>query len=173
MINFLPYVGPKYPQAYEGKKILVLGESHYTNGQPGWESITNDVVARFLAYHQGQGQFESWMNTFTKFAKSFKQGQMTAPEIVAFWQSIVFYNFVQEPMSGPRVAPSAQQFKNSEAAFAQVLATHQPDLVIAWGGRLWNNIPKLAHPSMMFLPHPSSSSFQYDEVYDKLKPYLQ
>jgi hypothetical protein len=171
-VKFRPFVGPRYQHGCQGKKILILDESHYTNGQPGWDSITNDVVARLLAYHQGQGRRESWMNAFTKMAKIFKNGKMTAQEVVDFWESIMYYTFVQEPMSGPHVTPSAEQFKNSEAAFAEVVAYYQPDLVIVWGGRLWKNVPKLENIEMIYIPHPLASSYNYEEMSQKLQSYI-
>ena len=169
-INFLPFVGKNYNQ--QKTKILVLGESHYTGGEPGWDSITNDVFERYLNYINGNGKFETWMNTFTKFAKTFANGIMAREQISDFWDGVVFYNFVQEPMSGPRIAPTAQQFKNSEAAFAKILETYKPDLIIVWGNRLWNNISKDLSIPMDFVTHPSASGYRYNEMYDKINRLL-
>jgi len=58
-VFFIPYIGDKYEQGYHGKKVLVLGESHYcvdeegnTNIEdyPEWESLTNEVVESFKDY---------------------------------------------------------------------------------------------------------------------------
>lgn len=171
-INFLPWQGKNFAQGYRGKKILVLGESHYTEDGKGWQSITQDVMERYINYITGKSPFEArWMNTFTKFAKAFQNGEMSNEEVAQFWQGVVFYNFVQFPTSGPRVAPTAQQFADSEKAFREVFAQYKPDIVIAWGGRLWENISSelKAQFPMMFVMHPSASGFQYATVYEQLK----
>jgi hypothetical protein len=55
---------------------------------------------------------------------------------------VVFYNYVQVAMSGARVAPRPEDFRKSETAFFEVLELYTPDIVIAWGQRLYNNLPQ-------------------------------
>jgi hypothetical protein len=75
------------------------------------------------------------MNTYTKFANSCPISG------VEFWQSVVFYNYVQVPMSGSRKSPTAEDFADGVVPFFEVLAAYQPDLVIVWGKRLWEHLP--------------------------------
>ena len=158
-IRFNPWVGDKYSWGiigYDtngkviygtasqlGKKILVLGESHYC-ANPETEAtpfLTINIIADLL---NPDSEWEAYKNTYTKFIKSLTgcvDGLEQSVKEKA-WQHIMFYNYVQTPMSGARVAPTAEDFKNSEKAFFEVLQTYKPDFVIAWGNRLYNNLPK-------------------------------
>lgn len=158
-IRFKPWVGDKYSWGiigYDtngkviygtasqlGKKILVLGESHYC-ANPEAEAtpfLTINIIADLL---NPDSEWEAYKNTYTKFIKSLIgcEEYLTPQEKEKAWQHIVFYNYVQTPMSGARVAPTAEDFKNSEKAFFEVLQTYKPDFVIAWGNRLYNNLPQ-------------------------------
>ena len=158
-IRFKPWVGDKYAigivgydadgkiiygtENHIGKKVLVLGESHYC-ANPEAEAtpfLTINIIADLL---NPDSEWEAYKNTYTKFIKSLIgcEEYLTPQEKEKAWQHIVFYNYVQTPMSGARVAPTAEEFKNSEKAFFEVLQTYKPDVVIAWGNRLYNNLPK-------------------------------
>lgn len=158
-IRFKPWVGDRYgcgivgydadgkiiygTENHIGKRVLVLGESHYC-ANPEAEAtpfLTINIIADLL---NPDSEWEAYKNTYTKFIKSLIgcEEYLTPQEKEKAWQHIVFYNYVQTPMSGARVAPTAEDFKNSEKAFFEVLQTYKPDFVIAWGNRLYNNLPK-------------------------------
>ena len=48
---------------------------------------------------------------------------------------------MQECIPKPRCAPTYDQFEESEEAFFEVLEELEPDVVLVWGTRLWNNLP--------------------------------
>ena len=158
-IRFNPWVGDKYSWGiigYDtngkviygtasqlGKKILVLGESHYC-ANPETEAtpfLTINIIADLL---NPDSEWEAYKNTYTKFIKSLIGGiaDLEQNDKENAWKHVVFYNYVQTPMSGARVAPTAEDFKNSEKAFFEVLQTYKPDVVIVWGNRLYNDLPK-------------------------------
>lgn len=136
-VNFLPYVGPKYgTNNIFGKKIAVLGESHYS--QHTSADMTREVMKFYL---NPNTEFEGWMNTFTKFGRSLVNKDVSRGESIEIWESLMFYNYVQEAMTDARVAPTRQQFADSENAFFEVMEEKEPDLLIVWGHRLFNNLP--------------------------------
>jgi len=140
-VHFLPWVGKNYLKGIDGRKVMALGESHYC-GRPEDDTteITNDVI---LCYLDSANEFEGWMNTYTKFIKALSGEEISRESSALWWNKILFYNYVQVPMSGPRVAPIAQEFRNSDDAFFEVLEQFQPDCIIAWGKRLYDNLPHL------------------------------
>ena len=141
-INFLPWIGKHYSTTgFAGKRILALGESHYCDKSlDATEDITQKVIADLF---DPQSEHEAYKNTYTKFAEALLgRNALTFEDKERFWNSIAFYNYVQVPMAGARVAPSQKDFRDSEAAFFDVLETLRPDIVIVWGSRLYNNLPQ-------------------------------
>lgn len=200
-VFFKPWVGKNYKQGYENKKILVLGESHYCGGcdecgnlqnfDNECREFTTRVINKFLSYKKGEADHDNWMRTFTRFTNVLFGEQVENQIIIEFWNSILFYNYVQNASIGePRISPKEKDFSNNETAFFEVLQEFQPDLIIVWGERLWDKMSangkwgnevldgkygKLYYynskdkniPTFPIF-HPSSSAFSYD-----CTPYLQ
>lgn len=156
-INFRPWVGKKYlTTGYKGKRILVLGESHYCMDQLAkngrcypycrrmnmnencftqTERVVEEAAFNYNGYHYQQ--------TFFRFERTVVGKELTKEEREEFWQSVVFYNYVQHAQNEPRKSPSAEHWGKSEKAFVEVLETYMPDYNIVWGTRLFKNLPKL------------------------------
>ena len=136
-LTFLPFVGKDYKNGgMFGKRIMVLGDSHY--GSVPDANITRDVMAQYL---DADCEREGWMNTFLKFERSLVNRESTASDSQRIWQSLLFYNYLQVLLDGPREAGTDQEYRDSAAAFFQVMEQYQPDLLIVWGKRLWQKLP--------------------------------
>lgn len=190
---FHPWVGSNYNKhGFRNKKILVLGESHYCGegcdtcgliSETKCNNFTSRVVEEYLAYKRGNAKHKHWMNTFTRFANVLNGEQLELDNSLNFWNSILFYNYIQKALDGPRMPPTETDFKNSEVAFIELLEKHKPDLIIVWGERLWNRLPSGGYWGNQVLDsndklyyykistkdipaysiyHPSSSAFSYD-----------
>lgn len=138
-INYKPWVGKDYNNGYRGKKILVLGESHYASDGKIEEDLTQ-LVIRDIAYEPG-GQ--NYLSTFTCFERAIAGRQMTQNERVEFWESVIFYNYLQFPTEGPRTTPNHEHWAKSADAFVELLEEYMPDYIIVWGVRLYNALPDL------------------------------
>ena len=158
-VFFKPYVGKNYfEKGYLGKKLLILGESHYCSGiqdkdcQCGkeekclqlqeCENFTNEVLNRFFDYKKGVGEVDTWMTTFTRFTNIFLGEQVSNEKLLEFWENVVFYNYVQKAIIGSRTSPDGQDFEDSEKAFFEILEEYKPDLIIVWGARLEERLPQ-------------------------------
>ena len=136
-LTFLPFVGKNYINGgMFGKKIMVLGDSHY--GSVPQPNITQDVLGWYLDQNVER---EGWMNTFLKFERSLVNRETTASDSQRIWQSLLFYNYLQVLLDGPREAGTEQQYRDSSGAFFQVMDRYRPDIIIVWGKRLWKNLP--------------------------------
>jgi len=142
-VFFRPWVGKNYSKGIFGKKVLVLGESHYcASPSDATSEMTREIIRDLFSQ---SGEFEEYKNTYTKFAEALSGEKLSwnsFPSLERIWESVAFYNFVQEPISGARVSPTTSQFKSSGDAFFSVLEDLRPDVVIAWGTRLYNNLPQ-------------------------------
>lgn len=136
-LNFLPFVGSEYSTGgIFGKRVMVLGESHY--GKNPTLDFTRNVVREYL---DPESEYEEWMNTYLKFERSLVNRYTTKKESETIWQSLLFYNYLQVLMDGPRISGTSQQYKDSARAFFEVLDRYNPELIIVWGARLWENLP--------------------------------
>ena len=142
-VKFLPWVGEHYQTGRNGKRVMVLGESHYcASPQDAVPQITNRIISDLM---DPNSEHESYKNTYTKFANAMAGKNLTFDERKQVWHSVLFYNYVQFPLSGARVAPTAQEFAQSEPAFFEVLEAYHPDSIIVWGQRLYNNLTRKGH----------------------------
>lgn len=193
---FKPWIGENYSTSgIAGKKILILGESHICglgcgdcgniDSHPECRDFTNNAIKYFLDYWTGKGESNTWMRTYTKFGNVFFNKYLSVDETVMFWNSIIFYNYVQFSTDKARVSPLKEEFEKSSKSFFEILKTYEPDLVIVWGKRLWQNLPSNGEfgdevvvdnikrgafyyytidqnkTPIYMVHHPSSSSFNY------------
>lgn len=149
-VFFHPWVGKNYPNGgIFGKKILVLGESHYC-GSPncmgrcglkdfpeGCEDLTTTgVIEKYLS-----GFKDKWTPTFRKFERSLVNKETTIEESNEIWQSLAFYNYLQIAMTDTRQGGEYEDYQEAGQAFFEVCEKLLPDLIIVWGtGRLYNNM---------------------------------
>ena len=154
-INFKPWVGKKYHSSgYNGKKILVLGESHYCSEElkKGGRCYpkcriecmndvcftqTQDVVSDYIDEYRG----DKYQQTFLCFERAVFGKEISGTEREDFWNSIIFYNYIQFAQSTPRSNLRDETFNTSEEAFKEILKEYKPDCIIVWGCRLYSLLP--------------------------------
>lgn len=148
-IFFIPYVGMYYANGgLFDRRVMILGESHYCDGgycdcgncrlYKQCAKFTQDVLRDFLDERKER---QNWMRTFVKFERSLV-GKMTDWALRRkIWDSVMFYNYLQVAMSGPRKAGTSAQYKQAANAFFEVIDKYEPECIIVWGKRLWNNMP--------------------------------
>lgn len=63
-IKFMPFVGTQYSEGINGKRVLTLGESFYSEHP---EKEGSDVMSKLIEWYvkEDNNKFEYWMNTFT------------------------------------------------------------------------------------------------------------
>lgn len=120
-----------------GKKILVLGESHYckdlSNGKcsackrdnmrDDCFSQTVDVISGYIENYTG----ERYEQTFLCFERAVLGKKLSLDERKEFWHSVVFYNYIQFDQSGPRKNLIPETSNTSEEAFKEILEKYKPD----------------------------------------------
>lgn len=157
-VKFLPWIGDKYEEGIyynekgelcygKGKKVLVLGESFYWGEEEDDTEENNDDVSHFVEDLIKQVISENPdfnIRTFVRFenAMAYKNKGWGLTERQDIWEHLVFYDYVQEPLMFPRLSPTEEQFKNSEQSFWNVIEICKPEIIIAWGKRLYNHLPQ-------------------------------
>ncbi len=148
-IFFQPFVGKDYANGgMFGKRILILGESHYCDEEcvdcgdcrlhRECMTFTQNVLRDYL---DANNERQNWMRTFLKFERSLVGEETDQAMRMKIWNSVVFFNYQQVAMGGPREAGTSEQYRQADKAFFEVLDKFQPEYVIVWGQRLWNKLP--------------------------------
>ena len=133
-VFFQPFVGKDYTTGgIFGKRIMVLGESHYCDegctdcgnvaNHRECRTFTNGVVGDYLNEDKTR---ERWMSTFLKFERSLVGHETDCQERQRIWQSVMFYNYLQVAMGGPRKAGTEAEYRQAEEAFFSVLDQYRP-----------------------------------------------
>lgn len=132
---FSPWKGGTFGE--NDVRLLILGESHHgTNPTPDW---TVDVVRRYIANQET----EPWFSTFTKIGQVITGRKRSEIDRSRFWNSIAYYNYVQEVVAGfaRGPSPSPEMFTRSLPAFLNVISELRPTHILALGLYLWRNRP--------------------------------
>ena len=140
-IYFQPFVGKDYANGgIFGKRIMVLGESHYITDDSGSPSFTNEIVDWHLDPKKPRSN--PFLRTFVKFERTLIGEDAGQEERVEIWNSLLFYNYLQVPMGGPREAGTFDDYQQAAAPFYEVIERYQPEHIIVWGYRLWDHLPR-------------------------------
>ena len=133
--QFGPWVGNSYWRGFEGgPRLLILGESHY-DGDDSDKSFTQRLTRD---YAEGKLHHRFWTMTMQVVAGRDK----AEIDRMRFWQSVAFYNFIQEIVgSGPRMRPSAEAWRSARRPFEAVLNTLRPQAMLVLGKVLWDYLP--------------------------------
>ena len=155
-VKFLPWIGKDYENGINydeggklvfgtkekpGKKVLILGESHYIEDYDPDVDIsqfTREVVDYYLS---PETQHQLWMNTFTKFSRALVGEEIDRKQCSKVFDYLAFYNYLQVPVTDPRIAGEDDDYEKSQSPFFYLLEKIEPDVVIVWGNRLWNYLP--------------------------------
>src|SRR4051794_2672696 len=107
-VHFLPWIGSRYRLGFKGKRLLILGESHYPWADPEVDrgptdplppTATREVVTE--AIKRGKTRSAFWFNLEQAFLNLQRQELDVRGD--KFWNSVAVYNFVQETIgTGPR-----------------------------------------------------------------------
>ena len=156
---FEPYKGELYGKPnnfFNGKKVLVIGNSHHCdkeydiknrcgskccNYSKDCHEFTEGVIQWYLQNPKGTGlepEQKNWRKTYTKFAWTFKHGC----DRKYFFESIVFYNFLQRAVKDDKAQGSPEEIEISRPLVMAAIRELDPDIVILWGKEhVFNHLP--------------------------------
>lgn len=140
-VHFRPWIGGDFATGgIFDLKVMILGESHYV-----WEDLppprieTQRIIER-IARSDYESRFHPNVEIAVLGAKQF------ADDRRCFWNSVLFYNYLQEPLPNSRQPPAAASWQAAEPAFREVLERHAPQVILVLGKRLWGCLPGEGRP---------------------------
>ena len=115
-----------------GTRVLIVGESTYTTD--GRDTSQYNVW-------MAEDHIDGYRDAFrTKLVRSFLNTDTEQQhEIKGFWNSVCYLNYINTPLSGPRIAPEESMWAGNKQPLSNILAELKPNLVVALGYRMWSN----------------------------------
>lgn len=113
---------------FNGKKILLVGESHYKTDDP---NFTNWVINEQM---ESKGDHHPY---FTKVKRILGCKDVSSKD---FWNSVIFYNYIQAYLQNMKVVPPLDDrefWENSENNFKHLCEQQKPDLILSISKRLY------------------------------------
>lgn len=162
---FKPWVGDNYQGTKP--KILILGESHYSEPKYYSPEFTKDVIRRLALCNEKSHPF------FTKIAKILlgKPYEWIGVEQKhTLWHQVAFYNYIQVFVGETsRVRPTQDMWAGAAEALSTVMKQLEPDIIIITGKELRCHVkPVLENYSgsatFCYWTHPSSRAFNNDKA---------
>lgn len=154
-VKFLPFVGDNYEHGISfdkdgnlvlgtkenpGKKVLVLGESHYCDEELSDEELSSFTREVLDCYLNSEERYR-WMSTFVKFERALSNTVTNVEDSKSIWNHLIFYNYLQLLLRGARMAGDSEDYEEAKTPFFAILKQYQPDYIIVWGRRLFDNLP--------------------------------
>jgi hypothetical protein len=146
-VRFIPWIGCNYESGkIFPQRILVLGESHYTKKYLNEPQINTRNYTRHImqlwAVQKNATFYSKVRNLILRASKRSVEGYHDRKQRQNFWDSVAYYNFVQEYVgSSSRVRPKSQHWTEASDAFWEVLECLKPDVCIVLGDELWKHLP--------------------------------
>lgn len=171
-VKFRPWVGEYYKngKGFQGKNILILGDSHYCetlanrnhicserwveNGEKCsfdsmdcncYKMTRNLMDNDYLPYRKGEGKYGKEFRSHLCFEKIIYGNKSISTEAsLEFWNNVVFYNYAQHSQSG-----TSRELEHPEAvsiyrsALIEVIENlvPTPSHIIVWSKRCFNILP--------------------------------
>lgn len=142
-IRFEPWVPEAPDPRLRGVRLLLLGESHYEEGdEDEWSAAQMRELTRFVVRRWGvapEGRTLFFANVYTLLTG--RPWTLGADDHTELWNSISFYNYVQRLVpGGARHRPDKSMWGDSREAFDEVLEAVRPQAVLVLGEELWQNM---------------------------------
>lgn len=137
-VYFQPWEGRNYgKESVFGLPIMILGESLYE-----WEDgVSTPDRTKILVGENATGEWSH--RQFTILCKTFMGEEISIETKNAFWNSVAYYNFIQEMVGGKaRKRPTWQMWQDAAKPFFEILQKLQPACLLVAGKNLWDNLPK-------------------------------
>lgn len=125
---------------------MIVGESSYDKKakNEGYDiaNQTINVGTDAIGYDDEKLRYWNKSKFYTRIVRMFGFNPRLITQRKEFWESVVYYNFLQIVLCEPRENPPGESWGESKDAFLQTLEENRPEIVITFSMRMWPHIPK-------------------------------
>ena len=151
-VFFEPYVGKFYEKGFNNKHIMVLAHNYPCNEERAVCPDCGDRTQHPECLEQGANISEylkgEWLGkhkrTFNNFERAiYKKFDITEEDRQLFWNSVVYYNYIQKSGDAKRIGDmDLQLYLDAVKPFEEVLhlLNPKPTHIIVWG-KCYEKIP--------------------------------
>jgi hypothetical protein len=166
--TFDPWIGNHYATgAFGGKRLLVLGESHYGDEGDLYPGFTAKIIREY-ALQKG------YFRIFPKIQRLVVGGPggFSNAERAEFWHKVAFYNFIQTILDyGGR--PTYEMWQAAREPFLQTVRELAPNIILVLGMELNRNLQQVPDGIIVCpVKHPSAKGFSYDDWQPKVRSVI-
>ena len=162
-VKFRPWKGDNYEQIPQGKKLLILGDSHYCETSDNRNHICNErwvengkkcsfdcmdcncykmtrsLMDEYFHSRKQGGAMARHLHTILNFEKNIFNYTPTLEESTNFWNSVIFYNYKQhsQPKPGEERNTSHEEKQEYRMAFEEILQEYKPKYIVVWSKTLF------------------------------------
>ncbi|KAI3594366.1 hypothetical protein D9X30_0598 [Cupriavidus sp. U2] len=167
-VRFAPWVGAQYATVgFRGLRVLVVSESHYGDSRYERPDVTPEIIkalALGLRHKHTQGRFGRHPHYAKIFAATNNRstaGVFNREQRACFWETVAYYNFIQQFMAKSRDKPPAGAWARGKPAFVEVLQVLQPELVLCFSSRNGARVRALSGSVPVAVVNHPSACFSY------------
>jgi hypothetical protein len=145
-VYFEPWRGSDYLHGFNGRRFMILGESHYDSWKTNGQLVRYDLGTNFtrecvkeVVQRDDVGPFWRFVEQILLNQPRGKDGWVEDGGFV--WDQIAFYNFLQVPVHGTAGdRPVHEEFVRSRGAFRGVIEKLRPECILVCGRELWRSM---------------------------------
>jgi hypothetical protein len=149
MLHWLPFVGKDYTKSPIGKKLLIVGESHYVPAEEDADDGYSDETwtRKFICkeglklppYYVGNPINPLIKNTEKAI---FNTQNPTDENKQKLWHSVVYFNLVQRLLESRNSEdrPNDDDFIKGWKVFSEIIEKLQPNICLVLGKSGWGNL---------------------------------
>lgn len=134
-LKWLPWVGKEYCHLPVGKKLLIVGESHYIPSiEQSWykDVETRGFTRQFILSQIPNNDMEKVLLNFQKILLS---DEPSGEQKFKLWDSISYYNFIQKALASSKQEdrPTPMDFEDGWYNFFKLIDILNPDFCLFGG----------------------------------------
>ncbi len=141
ILRFNPWCGSHFgsPKSIFARRTFILAGSTYADDSESTAEEDADWTNQLVDYYF-DGEPGPWKKTYTTFINSIYGDDSTIEMRRAFFDSVLFNNFLQD-YAGTKPSHAAASNYHADHhfdAFLETIKKHKPDVIISWGSLVWD-----------------------------------
>jgi hypothetical protein len=166
-----PFVGKNYGKSksiFKGKVLIVLESPYFRNKDSAYQDFVKDAIPEIIndGWYKKDAKLYNTVSAIIlgKWPDQHNIGDYSDK----FWNSIVLYEYLQTlSFTAPRQPVPEKLWKESHKYFLNILSKYQPNTVIIFSKRTYNQI--ISHTDIKVLENKTTLKFNTSCEYSKIK----